>query len=130
VHVALGRVVAQDAVDHDDFLALGEPALLVPPGFGLSWRGDHGEPGPDADEEGEDAFDEEEPAPAFVAEDATETEEAEGEDGREDVGQAEGAPKEGEAEGEFGALEEVGLRYLSDVAVERKGTVLGAPDRE
>lgn len=52
VHVALGRVIAEDSVDHDLFFVLGEPPVWTPAVLGLGRGGYHGEDGPDADDEG------------------------------------------------------------------------------
>lgn len=93
MHVALGGVVPEDAVDHDDLLALVEPSLLVPPGLGLGWRGNHGEPGPDADYQGEDAFKKEKPSPALLAMKTTEAQQSKGQDWGNDVSNSQTCPE-------------------------------------
>ena len=67
MHVPFTGIVSQDPIHHDFLLALREPALGPPPGFGLRGGRRHHEDGPYAYDEGEDAFEQEEPAPAFAA---------------------------------------------------------------
>lgn len=63
IHIALGRIVAQNAIDHDLFFALVEPAVFAAEaGCCLRWGGREVEPGYYADEAGEHAFEGKEPA--------------------------------------------------------------------
>lgn len=63
MHVALGRVIAQDAIDHDLLLVLVEPPVFAAKFAGsLRRRRRKIEPGSDADEAGEHAFKGKEPA--------------------------------------------------------------------
>ena len=65
VHVAFAGVVADDAVDHDVFFALAEPAFFASePALGLGWRRGQVQEGNEADAAGDETFEGEEPAPA------------------------------------------------------------------
>lgn len=75
VHISLGRIVSQHSVDHDTNLTIGEPAVGSEPRFGLHGRRGHHKEASNADGEGDDAFDEEQPAPAAPAINATEVQE-------------------------------------------------------
>jgi hypothetical protein len=62
VHVALGRVVAKDAIDKDDLLSFVEPPILAAkPPFGLADTRWYQEPGCNADTRGESSFYQEKP---------------------------------------------------------------------
>lgn len=102
VHAALGRVVTQDAVDHDLLLALGEPSVLaaeVP--FRLRRGRGQVKPGEDADDAGQPTLEGEQPPPAGPAGVLTQVQDAVGQERRDDLSADEGAPEEGQADGQF-----------------------------
>lgn len=82
---ALGRVVAEDAVDHDGLLAGGVPRLAPEEGLGVCGRGGQPDVGDDAKDEGEEAFEEEEPEPAGAGADASHFKKTCGEEGGNDA---------------------------------------------
>lgn len=61
MHLRLGRVISEDAVNHDRLFLRAEPAVFAPEARGgLGGRGRHVEDREDADREGDGALDEEE----------------------------------------------------------------------
>lgn len=62
MHVTLRRIVSQDTRGGNELFAFGEPALGPEPRFSLAGRGWHAEESDDADNEGEETFDEEKPS--------------------------------------------------------------------
>lgn len=64
---ALGGIVAEDTVDHDDFLALGIPWLAPKDARGRRGRDGEVEEGNDGDDQGKQALDEEQPEPTRLA---------------------------------------------------------------
>lgn len=108
MHVAFAGVVADDAVDHDVFFALAEPAVLAPePALGLGRRRGQIQEGNEADQAGDETFQGEEPAPAREAVVAAQVEDAEGEEGGDYAGELVRDPEEAEADGQFEAGVEV-----------------------
>lgn len=104
MHVALAGIVADDAVDHDEFLALVEPAFsAAEPALGLRWRRRQVEEGNETDQAGEETLEGEEPAPARDVVVPAQVEDAEGEEGGDDAGGLVGDPEEAEADGQFEA---------------------------
>jgi hypothetical protein len=99
VHVSLRRIVSQDPIDYDYFFSLGEPALRSEPGLCLSRRGSHCKPGPDAYGERDAAFDQEEPSPTGQAVQTSHAQDAESQDGCDDVDDAESHPEQCKSEG-------------------------------
>ncbi len=67
VHVALGRIISEDSVNHNADLAVREPAIRSEPRLRLYRRSRHKEETSDAHEKGNEALDEEQPAPATPA---------------------------------------------------------------
>ena len=49
MHIALGRVISQHAVNDDGDFPIGEPAVRAEPGLGLHGGGGHHEEGRQAD---------------------------------------------------------------------------------
>ena len=102
MHVAFARVVADDAIDHDVFLAFAEPAFFAPePAFRLGWRWRQVQEGYEANDTREHAFQSEEPAPARETVVAAQVEDAEGKEGRDDAGRLVGHPEETKANGQL-----------------------------
>lgn len=80
VHVALGRVVPQDAVDHNGHLPVGKPSVGAEPGLCLHYGRGHVEEGGDANAQGDETFNEKQPPPAGPSVDAAEMEDGKGQE--------------------------------------------------
>ena len=110
MHIALAGIISQDAIDENLLLAFCEPAFLPVPCFCLCWRWCHHEPGPDSNDQCQDTFNQEEPAPSFAAVDTTKSEETVSEDWSDDICYAKCGPEKSKSEWELSAFEKVGLR--------------------
>lgn len=72
VHIAFGRIITENSVDDDLDFALVEPAVRTKPSFCLDGGSRHHKKGENAHDASNQAFDEEQPAPASPASDTTE----------------------------------------------------------
>ena len=108
MHIALAGVITQDAIHHNELLALGEPAILAAEAArGLSGRGRQVEEGDEADAAGQHALEGEEPAPAREAVVAAQVEDAEGEESGDDARALVRDPEEAEADRQLEASVEI-----------------------
>jgi len=121
MHIALGRIVAENTIHHDLLLALGDPSFGAPPGFCLGRRRRHHEDRPDTYTESEYALDQKEPASSFEAMISSKSKDAVGHKRRYDVCEAIGHPEESQTEGQLCAFEEVGLICISMRAILKDG---------
>lgn len=65
VHVTLGGIIAEQAVDHDFLFCISEPtSLSTSTTLGLAWRSRHHNPGSKTNNASDETFDEEKPLPA------------------------------------------------------------------
>lgn len=101
MHIALGRIVSQHAVNDNGDFAVREPPVGAKPCLGLHGRGGHHEEGGQADAERDEPFDQEHPLPARPTIDAAHVQEAKGHETGDDGGGREGGPEVGEANGEL-----------------------------
>lgn len=109
VHVSLSWIIAKNAVDHDDFLALCEPTILATElRSSLSWRWWKVEPSEDTDEDSKTTLKGEKPTPALPVGDTAHAEDTKGEESSDDVGHDVGTPEEGQTDRKLGTLVEVG----------------------
>jgi len=108
MHVALGRVIAEDTVDNDSYLAVSKPALGAEPRLGLHGGRRHLEEGHHANGEGDEPLDEKQPSPSFPAKETPEVQERVGEDGGNDSSHRQRRPEVAEANGELARCVEVG----------------------
>lgn len=101
MHVSFAGVVTQHAVDDDGNLAVREPAVRAEPRLRLHSRGRHEEVGHEADNEGDEPLDQEEPAPAAPAVDTAEVQEGKCQQRRRDAGDGKRGPEVAEADGKL-----------------------------
>lgn len=99
---ALRRVVPQDAVHQHDLLPFRKPTLPTEAASSLSRARRQVESGKDANEQGENALDEEEPAPACETAVTAELKDASSQQRTDDVGGRERDPEETKADRELG----------------------------
>lgn len=99
---ALGRIISQNPVDKDDLFTLAEPPFSTEASSSLSGTSRQVKRRKDANEQGENAFKQEQPTPSGEAMAATKLQDSRGQQRSDDVGGGERDPEEAQADGEFG----------------------------
>lgn len=80
----LGGIVAENSVDHDDFLTFGVPGSSPEPGLGADGGGRKIDHGDGTDDEGKNTLEKQKPEPSRVATDVSHLEKTSGKEGRND----------------------------------------------
>jgi len=84
VHISLGRIIPENAIDNNGNLSVGEPSIWSIPRFGLHRGCWHQEEGSNSDDKCNTTLHKEEPSPACPSGNAAEVEERKGEQGGDD----------------------------------------------
>lgn len=102
IHVTLAGIISEKTVDQDSLLSVGEPALLATePVLGLGRTGRHQTPREDADDEGDDTLEEEEPAPTTPSSNTSHLKHTSSNQRPDNVDCAKGCPEERQSDGKL-----------------------------